>query len=365
MLLAFDHSFLESGGNLMGRQARGEFMDPSEVQIFHCVHRCVRRAFLCGKDPYSGKCFEHRRVWIRNRLEFLASIFAIDCLTYTVMSNHLHQILRSRPDVAKAWSDQEVARRWLKLFPPRRIGNDSSAEPSREDLTSITNDPERVAELRRRLSDISWWARCTAENIARLSNREDEVTGHFWEGRYKSQPLPDESAVLACAAYVDLNPVRAALAKTPESSKFTGASDRIKDLRKRNRQKRMSDRRWERSGDCSASGWMSPIEVDPSKAPSNASGDARSGTNHGATGRRASDKGFLSISLSGYLELLDWTGRQIRAAVRGSIPKHLAPILQRLGLSSSRFGAAEWCDLVENFRLRVRRTSRALQPSGS
>ena len=164
----------------MGRKARGEVMDPARIQIFHCIHRCVRRAFLCGDDPYSGVCYEHRRAWIRQRLEFLASIFAIDCLTYTVLSNHLHLVLRSRPDLVKTWSDQEVARRWLRLFPRRTNKDGTPAEPSPAEINSIVNDSEALAKRRRRLSDISWWARCTAENIARRSNREDEVTGHFW-----------------------------------------------------------------------------------------------------------------------------------------------------------------------------------------
>ena len=104
----------------MPRQARGEYVNPNEVQVLHLVNRCVRRAFLCGKDPLTGISFEHRREWIRERLEFLASVFGIDCLTYTVMSNHIHVILRSRPDIVRGWSDNEVARRWLRLFPAGR-----------------------------------------------------------------------------------------------------------------------------------------------------------------------------------------------------------------------------------------------------
>jgi hypothetical protein len=127
----------------------------------------VRRAFLCGNDPLTGVCYEHRREWIRGRLEFLAGVFGIDCLTYTVMSNHLHLVLRSRPDGVATWNDEEVARRWLKLFPRRREKDGSPAEPSKPELDMIVNDPELLAERRRRLSDLSWWMRCTAENIAR------------------------------------------------------------------------------------------------------------------------------------------------------------------------------------------------------
>jgi REP element-mobilizing transposase RayT len=214
----------------MARLARGEYLDPLTIQIVHAVQRCVRRAYLCGRDPLTGTDYEHRRTWIRERLQFLASVFAIDCLTYTVMSNHIHLVLRSRPDIVRQWTDQQVAHRWLTLFPKRRTTGGQPAEPNEFELNQVLLDPSRVAELRRRLSDISWWMRCTAENIARRANKQDQVTGHFWEGRYKAQLLLDEASILACAMYVDLNPIRAAMADTPEQSQFTGVYDRIQDL---------------------------------------------------------------------------------------------------------------------------------------
>jgi REP element-mobilizing transposase RayT len=311
-------------------------IDPLQIQVVHCVHRCVRRAFLCGDDPHTGCSYEHRREWIRARLEFLASIFGVDCLTYTVMQNHVHLVLRSRPDVVATWSDQEVASRWLRLFPKRRNKDGSPAEPQKPEIDMIVNDRDQLAERRRRLSDLSWWMRCTAENIARRSNREDDVTGHFWEGRYRAQLLLDEAGLLACAAYVDLNPIRAAMAETPEASRFTGAHDRLGDLSERSERSRMSDHDWERSRPGKRSGWLSPIEIDEAADPTGA--DVESG------GRRASQKGFLSLSLCDYLQLLDWTGRQIREDKRGSIPKHLAPILARIGMD-----APGWCDLVTKF----------------
>lgn len=319
----------------MPRQARGEYINPNEVQILHLVNRCVRRAFLCGKDPVTGQSFEHRREWIRQRLEFLASVFAIDCLTYTVMSNHLHVILRSRPDVVREWSDDEVARRWLRLFPSRREKDGSPAEPEDFEITMITADKKRLAEIRDRLSDVSWWMRCTAENIARRSNKEDRCTGRFWEGRYKAQMILDEASLLACAAYVDLNPIRAAMAKTPEESEFTGAKDRIDDLSQRQADSAQTHD-WERSRRRAKSGWLSPLEINERTDPT--------GPDLSPVARRASLKGFLSMSLADYLELLDWTGRQMRSKKRGAIPQHLAPILERLSIDTST-----WCHLVQKF----------------
>ena len=319
----------------MPRLARGEYLNAGEVQIVHAVQRCVRRAFLCGDDPYTGTSYEHRREWIRKRLEFLASIFGVDCLTYTVMSNHLHLVLRSRPDVVAEWSDEEVARRWWRLFPKRRNEDGGPADPEDHELSMITANADKLAEIRRRLSDISWWMRCTAENIARRSNREDKCSGRFWEGRFKAQLILDEASLLACAMYVDLNPLRAAMAKSPDDSKFTSAKDRIDDLKERNSK---SDRThaWERSSRRQRSGWMSPIEINSRKVDSGADADPGN--------RRASRKGFLSISLSQYLDLLDWTGRQLHRNKKGRIPNHLSPILTRLGINPDG-----WLTVVQKF----------------
>jgi hypothetical protein len=147
--------------------------------------------------------------------------------------------------------------------------------------------------------------------------------------------LLDETSLLACAAYVDLNPVRAAMAETPEQSEFTGAKDRIDDV-----QQRASDsaktHEWERSRAREQSGWMIPLEINEGTDPV--------GPDLSPVARRASLKGFLSISLTQYLELLDWTGRQFRPRSRGVIPAHLAPILDRLGIESTM-----WCELVQKF----------------
>jgi REP element-mobilizing transposase RayT len=304
----------------MPRTPRSEVFDEKAVGIYHCTQRCVRRAFLCGEDPVTGQSFEHRKDWIRDRLEELAAIFAIDVIGYSVMGNHLHVVLRNRPDLAKNWSDREVARRWLNLFPLRRDAQGRPAEPEERELQMLTSDRKRIAELRSRLAHLSWFMRCLAENIARRVNAEEESAGRFWAGRFKCVRILDETALLVVCIYVDLNPIRAGVAATPESSRFTSAYDRIAARQDgvRRRPGTAAGRRPASSPE-RADGWLSPVPLE---------GGAEGGAE--SLKRRASNRGFLPIKLDDYLQLLDWTGRQVRRDKRGSIPSNLAPILERL-----------------------------------
>ena len=246
----------------MARRNRAEVVVADEIGVYHCVQRVVRRAFLCGVDPLSGNSYDHRRTWIRDRLESLAGLFGVEIAAFAVMSNHLHVILRNRPDVVALWSDQEVAQavagslpgprgdqagssppHWLPslgqrpkrpdryrlaLQPCHRAGEPT--DPLEQAVAMLTADPALMATIRGRLSSLSWFMRALAEPIARRANREDHCTGRFFEGRFKSQRLLDEAALLACSVYVDLNPIRARLADRPETSELTSAHERIMAL---------------------------------------------------------------------------------------------------------------------------------------
>ncbi|TVS18637.1 MAG: hypothetical protein EA424_10515, partial [Planctomycetaceae bacterium] len=120
----------------MGRSLRSEQFDADEICIVHTIQRCTRKAFLAGMDDRTGIDYSFRREWIRRRMEALASVFAIDVLTYAIMSNHMHVILRNRPDVVEAWPDEEVATRWLKVFPGRRL-DEQLAEPTDSDVKML------------------------------------------------------------------------------------------------------------------------------------------------------------------------------------------------------------------------------------
>lgn len=198
--------------------ARTHRADLDATPYYHCVSRCVRRAFLCGKDPYTGRDFEHRKEWVESRLLFLARVFAMEVQAYAVMSNHLHVVVRVDRDRAENWSDAEVVRRYGRLFGQPKASLEMLSARQRKD---------RIAKWRERLWDLSWMMRCLNESIARRANEEDECTGRFWEGRFRCQPLLDEPALVACMAYVDLNPLRAGASSSAENAAFTSMRKRL------------------------------------------------------------------------------------------------------------------------------------------
>jgi len=273
---------------------RHEIISLTDTPYYHCVSRCVRRAFLCGVDHYSGKSYEHRRDWLEQKILDTASIFAIKVCAYAVMSNHYHVVLHVRSDIASAWSDHEVVERWHRLYSGTPLSHRFLARSpiSRADYQRLL---PLIRVWRDRLTDISWFMRIVNESIARQANAEDQCTGRFWEGRFKSQALLDEQALLACMTYVDLNPIRAKLAETPETSDHTSIHHRINAL------KEMT-------------------------AP-HAALESFTGLSNDVIG--------IPYRLKDYLDLVDWTGRIIRQDKRGAIPKHSPPMMQRLGLNQN------------------------------
>jgi REP element-mobilizing transposase RayT len=199
--------------------ARKKLISLVDTAYYHCISRCVRRAYLCGKDKTTNQDYEHRRGWVEDKLLALSQVFAIDVCAYAIMSNHTHMVLFIDENTAKAWSIKEVIERWHQLFKGTLLTQQNSRDEPISDYLQVTL-ANTVAEYSSRLMDISWFMRLLNESIARQANQEDNCTGRFWEGRFKSQALLDEAALVACMAYVDLNPIWAKMAKTPESSDY-------------------------------------------------------------------------------------------------------------------------------------------------
>ena len=190
---------------------------PGLAGIYHCMSRCVRRAFLCGVDVQSGRSYRHRKAWIEQRIRALGQCFAVDVYGYAIMSNHFHIVVHIDPKVTTQWSARDVATRWL------RATSNVHGRTLSQRIKLLTTDAERITLLRERLGSLSWFMRCLKEPIARRANREDECTGRFWEGRYKTQAILDLPALLSTLIYVDLNPLRAGESNRVRAAQHTSA----------------------------------------------------------------------------------------------------------------------------------------------
>ena len=293
-------------------KARNSIINVSDTPYYHCMGRCVRRAFLCGEDQLTGKDFSHRKQWIVDKLAELSSVFMIDVCAYAVMSNHYHLVLKINHEQVQQLSDNEVIEQWMMLFKgnvliARYLNGDCK---SQAELKKVT---ETIELWRDRLSDISWFMRCLNESIAHQANAEDNCTGRFWEGRFKSQALLNEQALLSCMAYVDLNPIRAGISSSLDESEFTSIEQRIKAIgfraevlggREDQENKKLAQGNEEKSG-LKLADFVGGKQVDG-----------------------------IAFRFMDYLELVDWTGRAVREDKSGFIAENEPKILEKLGVCS-------------------------------
>jgi hypothetical protein len=315
----------------MASCARREIIRPGAAGIFHCWQRCVRRAYLLGKDPLTGKDHTHRREWFIDRLRLLVSCFAIDVAFEAILSNHFHLVLRAEPRLVKRMGDYEVARRWLRIYPGKRVLDGNWIEPTEKQIEALVADKSKMAVIRKRLSNVSWFMAALSEFIARRANAEDDCDGRFFSGRFGCREIVHEAGLLVTGLYTDLNLIRAGEATSPETSIYTSAWFRIQARQTAARKK---------SATKPIDSWLAPLTLQADHL-----GDVPC-----TSGQRASDKGLLSMTVDEYLKMLDWSGRHLRANKRGAIPANLAPILERLGIEGD-----ELLDTLEDFPRLFRR----------
>ena len=329
----------------MPGKPRSEVFIRGEVGVYHCWNRLVRRRRLFGYDPLTNMDYNYRKEWVRARFKQLAGTMAIDVLDYAILDNHLHVMLRNRPDIVNTWSDEEVVRRWWQVCPLRKNEDGSIPDPIPSEINLLM---QKADEYRSRLSDISWMMRLACQPIARRANKEDDVDGRFFAKRFDCERLKTWADVLSCSIYVDLNVIRAGIAETPEESEFTSAFDRIR-ARWQRTQDEMETRIPLPSED-EADAWLAPIFLDERAVAY--TGTTTDGSECDTSARssaccnpirapRISNKGFLPMTLDQYLSLLDSLGRMVRKGKRGVIPQDLAPILERLKLDAQR-----WLDSI-------------------
>ena len=273
--------------------AREQQICLEETRFYHVISRCVRRAFLCGEDVVTGKCFEHRRGWLLDRIKLVTSVFDIDVCSYAIMSNHMHIVLRVGD--TNEWPSNRVLMAWQNLYSLPLLC-DRYLKGEIETEAELRRVKEYVAEYRARLMSVSWYMKAINEYIARMANEEDNCTGHFWESRFKCQALLDERALLTCMAYVDLNPIRAGMAKALGDSEYTSIQERIEKK----------------------STWLSSF------------------------GKGEKD---LPYYLSSYIDLVDESGRCVRDDKRCFIARDSAKTIDLLGISSDT-----WLEELKGFK---------------
>ena len=297
--------------------ARNQLVDVNVTRYYHCISRCTRKARLLGEGS------EHRKQWIEDRLQTLADAFAVSVCGFAVMDNHLHVLVRLDPDAANDWSAEDVIRRWLLAYPPKSADG-QVLEVTQAWIKGLASDEQRVDVLRSRLSNLGWFMKALKEPLARMANKEDDCKGAFWEPRFKSIAILDDEALLATCAYIDLNPVAAGLAATPETSRHTSVHQRVEHAAA---QGKLKELKAAASGSVTGSRAAGAVEEDLWLCPiedRRREGSQREGLLEG-------------FSLGSYLLLVDYTSRLCRQG-KARVSPEVASILDRLGTSAEVWG---------------------------
>jgi len=288
--------------------ARKHIVDNQTAGFYHCTNRCVRRTFLCGVDEMTGHNYSHRKNWLESRMMELCDIFSVDIYAYAVMDNHCHIVLYLDPLAPMQWSKEDVAERWLCAYSGKLI-DPKFAKQRKLKKQAIIADKERIKLYRERLGSLSWFMSRLNEPLAKQSNKEENCTGSFWEGRYSAQALLDEAAVLSCMAYVDLNPVRAKIADKLQESNNTSIKKRLEEIKQ-----------------------TEPIDV-----------QAKFDSAIFAISNQVNSK-KLSMSSKSYIELVEWTGQNIVYPDKVSMPQNISSCLKQLNLQQNH-----WLKQLEHF----------------
>jgi hypothetical protein len=298
--------------------ARRELVDVSVTRWYHCISKCVRGGFLMGAG------YEDRKDWIENRLQQLASSFAISVGGFAVMDNHLHVLCRLDPEESGRWTDEEVVRRWIAIYPPLELDLDDP-KIVKMWVDHAVKDTKRVGVLRLRLADLGWFMKALKEPLSRMANKSDGCSGAFWQARYKSIAILDEEALLATCTYIDLNPLAAGISLVPERSEHTSIKQRVEHVRGKGQLERLKAARQGSVAGSRAAGnveqdhWLVPIE------------DRR---RHTAAKSHSEREGMLeTFSLGSYLLLVDYTGRLYRSG-KARMTAGVKEVFDRLGTSA-------------------------------
>lgn len=203
---------------------RNKLISLDSTKYYHCISRCVRRAFLCGLDSEKNKDYNYRKSIIREHLILLSNIYAIEICAYSIMCNHIHLVLHVNVDKALSLTDEEIIKRWSVLYP----SYGSKIQMLKFDCKDRSIIDKEIQRCRQNLYSISSFMKCFNQKLSVIFNKEDNCKGRFWEGRFKSVAILDQANLIDVMAYVDLNPIRAKMVSSPEEHDFSSVSERFK-----------------------------------------------------------------------------------------------------------------------------------------
>ncbi len=299
--------------------ARRELVDVELTRWYHTISKCVRGGWLLKVDDEGGL---DRKKWIENRLKLLTANFSVAVGGFSIMDNHLHVLCRLDPELAKQWSDEDVVRRWIAVYVPRNLKLDDEKILNAW-VKQHAKDTKQVALYRERLADLGWFMKALKEPLSRLANKHDGCQGAFWQARYKSIAVLDTEALLATCAYIDLNPVAAGIAETPEKSDYTSLKTRVENVQRQDKTELLKAARLGSVAGSQAAGnleenlWLVPIE------------DRRVHTNAKTICDR---EGMVeTFSLGSYVLLVEFTGRLFRNG-KARMSKGIADVFERIGI---------------------------------
>ena len=304
--------------------ARRLQVDYDSSVYYHCTSRCVRRAFLCGFDALTNKNYDHRKSWMIERLTVLSEAFAFGIVSYSIMDNHYHLLLKAMPKVSKSWSKHEVVRRWSIIHKiPNLVQQWYDGDLLDDENQEKVNN--YIEKWRGRLSNLSNIMAELNEYIARKANKEDDCKGRFWEGRFDSQALLDDAALLACMAYIELNPIRSNKAKSLQESDFTSIKQRL-EAQETTEPELLEEH---------VPLLNFPSMVIKQEEPNDT--------------KNCEFEIDIPMDLNSYAELVHWSGQIVRANKSGFIPKDIDLVLSDFKINSKqwlkqmkKFGSYSW-----------------------
>ncbi|MFN5916849.1 MAG: hypothetical protein ACK48K_08830, partial [Planctomycetota bacterium] len=349
----------------MARPSRGSKISPDEINIVHVWSQVVQQMPLLGSDPTTGQDFSHRKDWFLDIMAHQSMFMAIEILRFAIMDNHVHFLLRTRPDIVRDWSDEEVAWNYLNLCPQnkrrRKVNGKWQYEvvdPTQEDVDEIVGDRKKLKKLRKKLSSLSFWMQLLKQKVARRANAEvqkdDVCKGAFWKGRFEMTVIHSREYLLTCAVYIDLNPFKARMTDSIEGYKYTSMHMQYRDMF--NRMLMEGDlvpTEQNPLGEFPESRMLNPIEFVEDNSPKGAqSQPAKPAESREAFKRRrarCSDDGFLEINAKEYLEVLKWSMEQLAAQWHENQEGKILG-LEHAVVRSHGMSLEVWKDRVTNFR---------------